>query len=73
IEIAGADRARHRPSRRGDHQLNPALHTVAITQIRMPGTRGHAYHQAKLAERKTSREAQRCLKGRPTIMSGAPG
>jgi len=37
---------------------------VAITQIRMPGTRGHAYYQAKLAEGKTSREAQRCLKRR---------
>ncbi|MEU4173002.1 transposase [Streptomyces sp. NPDC026665] len=64
IEIASADRARHRLSRRGDRQLNAALHTVAITQIRMPGTRGHAYYQAKLAEGKTSREAQRCLKRR---------
>ncbi|WP_330434427.1 hypothetical protein OIC43_08940 [Streptomyces sp. NBC_00825] len=34
---------------------------MAITQIRMPGTRGHAYYQAKLAEGKTSREAQRRL------------
>ncbi|GAA0969588.1 IS110 family transposase [Actinocorallia libanotica] len=64
IEIASADRARHRLSRRGDRQLNAALHTVAITQIRMPGTRGHAYYQAKLAEGKTPREAQRCLKRR---------
>ncbi|MCD9146046.1 transposase [Streptomyces albireticuli] len=64
IEIASADRARHRLSQRGDCQLNAALHTVAITQIRMPGTRGHAYYQAKLAEGKTSREAQRCLKRR---------
>ncbi|MEV0694805.1 hypothetical protein [Streptomyces sp. NPDC050388] len=51
-------------SRRGDRQLNAALHTVAITQIRMPGTRGHTYYQAKLAEGKTAREAQRCLKRR---------
>ncbi|MEE1768876.1 IS110 family transposase [Streptomyces sp. JV185] len=64
IEIASADRARHRLSRRGDRQLNAALHTVAITQIRMPGSRGHAYYQAELAEGKTSREAQRCLKRR---------
>ncbi|MFF1571081.1 IS110 family transposase [Streptomyces sp. NPDC058293] len=64
IEIASADRARHRLSRRGDRQLNAALHTVAITQIRMPGTRGHAYYQAKLTEGKTPREAQRCLKRR---------
>ncbi|MFD9658396.1 hypothetical protein [Streptomyces mirabilis] len=51
-------------SRRGDRQLNAALHTVAITQIRMPGTRGHTYYQAKLAEGKTPREAKRCLKRR---------
>ncbi|MEU2738699.1 transposase [Streptomyces sp. NPDC007095] len=35
IKIASADRARHRLSTRGDRQLNAALHTVAITQIRM--------------------------------------
>ncbi|MER6692910.1 IS110 family transposase [Streptomyces minutiscleroticus] len=64
IEIASADRVRHRLSRRGDRQLNAALHTVAITQIRMPDTRGHTYYQAKPAEGKTSREAQRCLKRR---------
>ncbi|MFI0966516.1 transposase [Streptomyces sp. NPDC021080] len=64
IEIASAGRARHRLSRRGDRQLNAALHTVAITQIRMPGTRGHAYFKAKIAEGRTPREAQRCLKRR---------
>ncbi|MFF3405140.1 IS110 family transposase [Streptomyces sp. NPDC002742] len=64
IEIASAERSRHRLSRRGDRQLNAALHTVAITQIRMPGTRGHTYYQAKIAEGKTPREAQRCLKRR---------
>ncbi|MFF4896604.1 transposase, partial [Streptomyces sp. NPDC001068] len=64
IEIASAGRAHHRLSRRGDRQLNAALHTVAITQIRMPGTRGHAYFKAKIAEGKTPREAQRCLKRR---------
>ncbi|MEV4418303.1 IS110 family transposase, partial [Catellatospora sp. NPDC049609] len=64
IEIASAERARHRLSRLGDRQLNTALHTVAITQIRMPGTRGHIYYQAKIAEGKTRREAQRCLKRR---------
>ncbi|MGP3992098.1 transposase [Streptomyces sp. 3N207] len=64
IEIASADRTRHRLSRRGDRQLNSALHTVAITQIRMPGMRGHTYYQAELAEGTTPREAQRCLKRR---------
>ena len=64
IEIASADRTRHRLSRGGDRQLNAALHTVAITQIRTPDSRGHAYYQAKIAEGKTAREARRCLKRR---------
>jgi transposase len=64
IEIASADRTRHRLSRCGDRQLNSALHTLAITQVRMPGTRGHSYYNSKIAEGKTPREAQRCLKRR---------
>jgi transposase len=64
IEVASADKARHRLSRSGDRQLNAALHTVAITQIRTPGSRGHTYYNAKLAEGKTPREARRCLKRR---------
>jgi transposase len=64
VEVASADKARHRLSRSGDRQLNAALHTVAITQIRTPGSRGHTYYKAKLAEGKTPREARRCLKRR---------
>ena len=64
VEIASADRQRHRLSRFGDRQLNSALHTVAITQIRMPGSRGRAYYDTKIAAGKTAREAQRCLKRR---------
>jgi transposase len=64
VEVASADKARHRLSRSGDRQLNAALHTLAITQIRTPGSRGHTYYTAKLAEGKTPREARRCLKRR---------
>ena len=64
IEVANADKARHRLSRGGDRQLNSALHTVAITQIRTPGSRGHTYYRAKIAQGKTAREARRCLKRR---------
>ena len=64
IEIASADHQRHRLSRFGDRQLNSALHTVAVTQIRMPGSRGRAYYDTKIAAGKTAREAQRCLKRR---------
>ena len=64
VEIASADQSRHRLSRHGDRQLNSALHTIAITQIRMPNSRGHHYYQSKLDEGKTPREAARCLKRR---------
>ncbi|MFE5096904.1 IS110 family transposase [Streptomyces sp. NPDC056638] len=64
IEIASADKARHRLSRSGDRQLNSVLHTIAVTQIRMPNSPGHAYYQRKRSEGKTPREAKRCLKRR---------
>ncbi len=58
VEIASAAKARHRLSRGGDSQLNSALHTVAITQIRTPSSRGHTYYNAKIAQGKTAREAR---------------
>ena len=64
VEVASADKTRHRLSRTGDRQLNSALHTVAITQIRMSGSRGNLYYKSKIAEGKTPREAKRCLKRR---------
>ncbi|MFF4795863.1 transposase [Streptomyces sp. NPDC001276] len=63
IEIASADKARHRLSRAGDRQLNSVLHTVAVIQIRMPGSPGRAYYNRKIAEGKN---AKRCLKRRLT-------
>jgi transposase len=63
VEVASADKARHRLSRTGDRQLNSALHTVALTQIRMSGSRGNIYYKTKIAEGKTPREAKRCLIG----------
>ena len=64
VEIASAEKSRHRLSRHGDRQLNSALHTIAITQIRMPSSRGHRYYKAKIEQGKTPREAARCLKRR---------
>jgi transposase len=64
VEIASADRSRHRLSRHGDRQLNSVLHTIAITQIRTPSSLGHRYYKTKIDEGKTPREAARCLKRR---------
>jgi len=64
VEVASAGTMRHRLSRTGDRQLNSALHTAAITQIRVSGSQGNLYYKAKIAEGKTPREAKRCLKRR---------
>ena len=47
--------------RGGNRQLNRALYTIAITQIR-GDTEGRAYYERKRAAGKTRREALRCLK-----------
>ena len=64
IEVASADRARHRLPRGGDRQLNYALHLVALTQVRMRGSKGRTYYDMKIAAGKTHNEAMRCLKRR---------
>ena len=62
IEVTSADKKRHRPSRTGDRTLNSAIHIVAVTQAHIQNREGHTYHQRKMAEGKTSREAMRSLK-----------
>ena len=52
---------RHRLDRGGDRQLNRALHTIALTRMRLdPATR--TYVKRRKAEGKTTREILRCLK-----------
>jgi hypothetical protein len=52
---------RHRLNRRGDRQLNSALHIVAIQRQRHDA-RTQAYFERRRAEGKTDREIRRCLK-----------
>jgi transposase len=63
IEVSSGDVIRHRLSRAGDRQLNCALHTMAITQLRRDCP-GRTYYQRKRAEGKGHKEAMRCLKRR---------
>ena len=52
---------RHRLNRRGDRQLNRALHVVVLSRLRYdPATQ--AYVERRRAEGKTDREIKRCLK-----------
>jgi transposase len=64
IEVSSGGRITHRLSRRGNRQLNHAIHMAAITQIRHPHSPGYAYYQRKLTEGKTKKEAIRALKRR---------
>lgn len=72
IEIASGDKARHRLSREGDRKLNNALHTVALTQIRMPDSRGRGYYdpQDRPKARPTTRPCAASNAASPTT-SGA--
>nr|WP_256259371.1 hypothetical protein [Streptomyces mirabilis] len=48
-------------NRSGDRQLNRALHTITLIRMRLdPATK--TYVARRVAEGKTSRDAQRCLK-----------
>ena len=42
VQIASADSSRHRLSRYGDRQLNSAIYTIAMIQIRMAASTGRA-------------------------------
>jgi transposase len=55
---------RHRLARGGNRQLNVALHRIAVTQVRLPGSLGRAYYERRRAGGDTTMEALRVLKRR---------
>ena len=61
IPASSGATTRHRLNRSGDRQLNRAIHTIAITRLRVdPATR--AYTERRRSEGRTNREIRRCLK-----------
>jgi hypothetical protein len=64
IEVSSGGRITHRLSRRGNRQLNHAIHIAAITQIRFGHSPGRSFFERKVAEGKTKKEAVRALKRR---------
>ena len=62
VERSSGGRIFFRLSRRGNRQLNHAIHMVAICQIRQKDSEGRVYFEKKVAEGKTKREAIRSLK-----------
>ena len=64
IDVSSGEQVRHRLSRAGNRRINHALHMMAVTQIRYPGSEGRVYYEGKRREGKTPKEALRCLKRR---------
>ena len=62
VEVSSGDHPVHRLSRRGNRQLNHAMHLAALSQIRYPDTPGRVYYDRKIAEGKTKKNAFRALK-----------
>lgn len=62
VEFSSGGRVVHRLSRRGNRNLNHAIHMVAVCQLRQRGSEGRAYFDRRVAEGKTKREALRALK-----------
>ena len=65
IDVSSGDQETHRLSRRGNRQLNAAIHVAAVTQARDPGP-GRDHYRRKITEHKTVKEARRSLKRRIT-------
>jgi transposase len=61
LPASSGQKQRHRLNRKGNRQLNCALHRIAVTQARSHGP-ARAYLARKEAEGKSRREALRCLK-----------
>lgn len=63
IEASSGPKKRHRLNPNGNRQLNHALHIAALGQI-SHNTPGRAYYLDKQTQRKSRKEAMRCLKRR---------
>jgi transposase len=64
IEASSGPRKIYRLSRRGNRQLNHAVHMAAVTQIRNRHTAGRAYYDRKISEGMSPKMALRALKRR---------
>lgn len=61
LEASSGQRQRHRLNRKGNRQLNAALHRIAVTQCRVHAP-AQEFMAKKMREGKSKREALRCLK-----------
>lgn len=64
IDVSSGGNNVQRLSRRGNRQLNHAIHMAAVTQIRFPQTVGRSYYDRKVAGGMKHKAALRALKRR---------
>ena len=64
IDVSSGGLITRRLNRRGNRQLNHAIHIAAVTQLRHAHSDGRAYFDRKVTEGKTKKEALRSLKRR---------
>jgi transposase len=62
IEVSSGNRTIYRLSRRGNRQLNHAIHMAAVSQISHHSTAGRTYYQRKIEEGMGRKAALRALK-----------
>jgi transposase len=62
IDVSSGNNNIQRLSRRGNRQLNHAIHMAALSQIRYPNTVGRTYYDRKIAEGRQHKSALRALK-----------
>lgn len=62
IDVSSGNNNVQRLSRRGNRQLNHAIHMAALTQIRYPDTVGRTYYDRKIAAGMKHKSALRALK-----------
>jgi transposase len=62
IDVSSGNNNVQRLSRRGNRQLNHAIHMAALTQIRYPDTVGRSYYNRKISEGMKHKSALRALK-----------
>jgi transposase len=62
IDVSSGNNNVQRLSRRGNRQLNHAMHMAALSQIRYPDTVGRTYYDRKIAEGMKHKSALRALK-----------
>lgn len=60
VERQSGKTRKHKQAKGGNRQLNTAIYTIALTQLRC-NPKGKAYFEKKIAEGKTKKHALRCL------------